>query len=291
MKKVILFPCPQKDANYRVARQVIFRLRSKGAKVYVDRKYEDLIWDEVETYTATPPADADLCVVLGGDGSFLDATPFPIEKGIPMVGINLGRIGFLSVIEPDKLSLLDKLFGKKKITVEKRILLEVTIRKDNGEEKHFDRLAVNEVAFTRQGASGVAEFSMQDEHGNCIFYFADGMILSTPTGSSAYSLSAGGPLIDNEVEAICATPICAHSFFNRPILFGPRSTITLRNNSERAIAMDLSVDGRVLDALAPGEEAEVRVAEKRLLTVEYPNSGMLNTLRRKMEAAELKKNT
>ena len=290
MKKVILIPCPQKDENYRVARQVISRLHSKGAKVYVDRKYEELIWDEVETYT-TPPTDADLCVVLGGDGSFLDASPLAIQHQIPMVGINLGRIGFLSVIEPDKLSLLDKIFLKKKVTVEQRILLEVLIRKNNGKEKLFDRLAVNEIAFTRQGATGIAEFSLQDEHGNSIFYFADGMILSTPTGSSAYSLSAGGPLIANEVEAICATPICAHSFFNRPILFGPGAVITLRNNSERNIALDLSLDGRVLDTLAPGEEAEVRVAEKRLLTVEYPNSGMLNTLRRKMEAAELKKNT
>lgn len=289
MKKIILIPNPQKDPNFRVARNVILRLRNNGAKVYVDKKHKELIWAEVETYK-TPPQDADLCIVMGGDGSFLDAAPFAILHDIPMVGINLGRIGFLSVIEPNKLSLLDRLF-KKNPKVSKRILLTATLQKANGEVKTYDRLAVNEVAICHESHFSLADFSMTDENSNSIIYRADGIVLATPTGSSAYSLSAGGPLIENGVEAICATPVCAHSFFNRPVLFGLKSVIVIRNTSERDAMMKFSIDGRVTDQLAPGDELTVSVSNKRLLTVEYPNSGMLNTLRRKMEAAELRKDT
>ena len=289
MKKIILIPSPKKDTNFRVARSVILRLRSQGAKVFVDKKYRELIWDEVETFQ-TPPSDADLCIVMGGDGSFLDAAPFVIEHSIPLLGINLGRVGFLPAIEPDKLSHLDKLF-KKKPKLAKHILLEVTVQTAEGEKKTCGHLAVNDVVLCCERNMGLAEFSLSDQYENGIFYRADGMILSTPTGSSAYSLSAGGPLIENSVEAICATPICAHSFFNRPILFGMKSTVTLRNESERGVALILSVDGRAEDRLLPGDEAIVTVSQKHLFTVEYPNSGMLSTLRRKMEAAELKKDT
>ena len=288
MKKVILLPNPAKDPNFRVARKVILRLHSNGAKVYVDKKHQELIWDEVELYTA-PPTDADLCVVMGGDGSFLDATPFCISHDIPLVGINLGRLGFLSIIEPDKISLLDKAF-KKNPDINQRLLLRVTVQKANGETKSYDRLAVNEVAFLHKKTVGMAEFSLHDDHGNAVSYMADGMILATPTGSSAYSLSAGGPLVDSGVEAICATPICAHSFFNRSILFGKNAVLTVRNNSERGMNLDLTIDGRAIDSLEAGDEATVTVANKQLRTIEYPSVGMLNTLRRKMEAAELKKN-
>ena len=287
MKKIILLPNPEKDEGFRVARQAIYRLRSNGAKVYVDKKYKDLYWDEVETYK-TMPSDADLCIVMGGDGSFLDAAPFAIKNQIPMLGINLGRIGFLSVVEPGKMALLDKLFGKK-LNISNRIVLSLTIHKSNGDVIVVERPAINEVAITNSSKLALGEFSMTDSHGNSIAYRGDGLILATPTGSSAYSLSAGGPLVENGVEAICATPVCVHSFFNRPVLFGLNSVITVRNTSERNVDLDVVVDSRHSEVLSPGDEATIEVSDKRLLTIEYPNSGMLNTLRRKMEAAELKK--
>lgn len=289
MNKIVLIPNPTKDDGFRVARRVIYRLRSKGAKVYVDKKYTELHWEEVEFYT-TPPKQADLCIVMGGDGSFLNAAPYAIKHQIPLLGINLGRIGFLSVIEPERITQLDKLFTKK-IPVVERLLLSLSVRKTNGEVKTYERLALNEVLIKHKVSHMLSEFSMSDSHGNSIQYRADGLILSTPTGSSAYSLSAGGPLIETGVEALCATPICAHSFFNRPVLFGPQSVITVRNTSERGAKMVVCIDGQETDVLQPGDEAVVTVSDKHLLTFDYPNNGLLNTLRRKMEAAELRRDT
>ena len=273
MEKIILFPNAFKDKGYRIARRVIYHLRQKGAEVFVSAEHKALVWDEAQIYT-TPPSDAELCIVMGGDGSVLDVASFAIEHNIPLLGINLGRLGYLSTLEPDRLALLDRLFTKK-IKVKKRMLLSVTVHKADGTTKELDRLAVNDVVI------------WLDSVGNSINYRADGMIAATPAGSSAYSLSAGGPLVETGVEAVCVTPICSHSFFNRSILFPPSSTVTFRNNSERGQELALLIDGRISEKLMPGDEAQINVTGKKLQMVYFSDSGMLNTLWRKMEAAEL----
>lgn len=286
MKKILLIPNPIKDKGFRVARRVIHQLKRQGADVYIDKKFTDLIWEEAITYN-DPPTDVDLCVVMGGDGSILDAAPFAIEHDIPIVGINLGRMGYLSEIEPDRLVLLDRLFRKNIKTV-KRLLLSVTVRRADGTLHSDYRFAVNDVVICHDKNFGITDIAMVDSTGNSINYRADGVIVSTPAGSSAYSLSAGGPLVDAAVEAVCVTPICAHSFFNRSILFSTSSSVTFSNNSDRGQELSICIDGRVCDKLLPGDEIQISASEKRLQMVHFFDNGMLNTLQRKMEAAELK---
>ena len=281
MKKILLIPNPIKDKGFRVARRVIHQLKRQGADVYIDKKFTDLIWEEAITYN-DPPTDVDLCVVMGGDGSILDSAPFAIEHDIPIVGINLGRMGYLSEIEPDRLVLLDRLFRKNIKTV-KRLLLSVTVRRADGTLHSDYRFAVNDVVICHDKNFGITDIAMVDSTGNSINYRADGVIVSTPAGSSAYSLSAGGPLVDAAVEAVCVTPICAHSLFSRSVLFPVDYTITLKNCSAREGMMRLSVDGGDSYTLAPGEYACVRRSTKTLRMVTLKKQSALGVLGRKMQ--------
>lgn len=286
IKKVILIPNEQKDDGLRIARRVIHRLTAKGAEVYIDKAHTDLYWEEAQVYEK-PPKDADLCLVMGGDGTFLDNAPFAVEHGIPLVGINLGRLGYLAVVEADKLSMLDRLF-RKTVTLSERMLLEGTVHRCGGETHTVGRAAVNDIAIMREGNAGLPDFSVSDSSGNVINYRADGVIFATPSGSSAYSLSAGGPLLNADVEAVCMTPVCCHSFFSRSVIFGPGSAVTVGNTSERGISLELLFDGRAAAVLKPGDEVTVRKSDRTLKTVDFSERGMLTTLRRKMEAAELR---
>ena len=287
MQKIILIPNPYKDKSYRVARRIIYHLRQKGAEVYVSEEHKSLVWDDAQTYKI-PPKDACLCIVMGGDGSVLDAAPLAIELNIPILGVNLGRLGYLSTLEPDRLSLLDRLFSGK-FKLKDNMLLSTSVHKGNGTDLKIDRLSVNDIVICHDQNFGLADISLLDNAGNTINYRADGMIVATPAGSSAYSLSAGGPLMESGVDAFCVTPICSHSFFNRSILFSASSTVTLKNNSERGQELALLIDGRISEKLLPGDEAQITVSEKKLKMVYFSDSGMLNTLWRKMEAAELNK--
>lgn len=287
MEKIILIPNPYKDKGYRIARRVIYQLRQKGAEVYVSEEHKSLVWDEVQVYSI-PPKDAELCIVMGGDGSVLDAAPLAIELNVPLLGVNLGRLGYLSTLEPDRLSLLDRLFNGK-FKVKDNMLLSVSVHRADASEVKIDRLSLNDIVICHDQNFGLADITLLDNADNSINYRADGMIVATPAGSSAYSLSAGGPLVESAVDAFCVTPICSHSFFNRSILFSASTTITLKNNSERGQELALLVDGRVCEKLLPGDEAQVTVSQRKLKMIYFSDNGMLNTLWRKMEAAELNK--
>jgi len=286
IRKVILIPNESKDDGLRIARRVIHRLAAKGAEVYIDKAHKDLYWEEARFYE-TPPKDADLCLVMGGDGTFLDNAPFAVENGIPLVGINLGRLGYLAVVEADKLFMLDRFF-RKTAGLTELMLLDGTVHRHTGEDFAVDRAAVNDIAVMRMGNAGLPDFSVSDNSGNVTNYRADGVIFATPSGSSAYSLSAGGPLLNADVEAVCMTPVCCHSFFNRSVIFGPEAAVTVRNTSGRGSTLELLFDGRTAAVLEPGDEVTVRKSDRTLKTISFTGSGMLTTLRRKMEAAELR---
>jgi NAD+ kinase len=178
-------------------------LLSHGASVYMDSalsypaqaviKYDDF------------PADADVLVVIGGDGSILDASHYAIRYGVPLLGINLGRLGYMSELAPTELSYLSRLFDGN-YTVEEKMLLSVTI---DGQAA-ATRLAVNEVVFSHSNPVELTELVLTDGNGASVKYRADGLIFATPIGSTAYSLSAGGPIVFQDHPSILVTPICPH---------------------------------------------------------------------------------
>lgn len=281
MKNIAIIPNPKKDTRLAVTQSLTEKLIQFGAHVYIHKTYAESLCSAVMPYDAFP-SDAELIIVVGGDGSVLDASVIAIEKDIPVLGVNLGKVGYLSEVEPDNLDILSGVMnGKYKI--EEKMLLSV-VHVAGGAVIKSERLAVNDVIISHDNFLGIADFLLENGVGDCVKYRADGMILSTPAGSTAYNLSAGGPIVSHDIDSIAATPICPHSFFNRSIIFKSTESIKLKNISDTVL--NISVDGRYFTNLSNGEECIVKMDEKKLKMLTFSENNMFATLFKKMRILE-----
>ncbi len=283
MKNFLIMPNVKKDKHYKVTSDVIAVLLENGASVYAEGsvcgaiKHQKLSCIDV----FDKKNELDCIIVIGGDGSILDASEIAIERDIPILGINMGRLGYLSEIPADSLGKLSKLFSGE-FNISERMTLDVYISK-NGVRELKKRKAVNDVVVSNGKALGISDFELDDSLGNSFSYRADGVILSTPTGSTAYSLSAGGPAIDNSLEAICATPICPHSFFNRSILFSPSLNVSVKHISENDEVLYVNIDGIDTYTLTYRDKVTVTKSARPLKLVSLENTGILGVLHEKMD--------
>ena len=281
MKHIVIIPNKTKDKDYAVSKRVAEKLSSLGAELYIESKYETDLGGFACVKEAIPD-NTELILVIGGDGSVIDASVPAVKLGVPVVGVNLGNLGYLAEVEPDSISVFEKLFSGE-YRIEEKMLLSVGIG-ENGEIKRSERLAVNDVIISHQTYVGLAELSLTDTHGSAVKYRADGLILSTPVGSTAYSLSAGGPIISHDIDCIMATPICPHSFFDRSVIFRPNECLTLTNKGQDSL--NITVDGRFFAKLAPGESCYVRCADKTFKMLSFSENYMFSTLFGKMKRFE-----
>lgn len=281
MKTAVLIPNTKNDKDLSLTARVAKKLDSIGITGYIDSSIEDAP-NELIKYDVFPN-NVDLLIVIGGDGSVIDASAYAIDNDIPLIGINLGKVGYLSEVEPDNLDLLDKLVSGE-YSVNKRILLTASLPKSGENGYALSRLAVNDVVISHDSYLGIADFKLQDSLGNTIKYRADGVIVSTPQGSTAYSLSAGGPVIAHDVDGILVTPVCPHSFFNRSVIFNSCETLKITNTG--APSLNISIDGRFAMTLECGNYCTVRTSEKRLKMLSFSNNSMFTNLFRKMRIME-----
>ena len=280
MKYVALIPNPVKDKNLTVTSKIAKKLKEYGIGVFIENKFA-YECKNAEPYE-TLPGNVELLIVVGGDGSVIDASVLAIERDIPLLGVNLGKVGYLSEVEPDNLEILGRLSTGEYI-IDQKMLLSVS-KSSEGRVTTSTRLAVNDVILSHDTFLGIADFTLENANGEHVKYRADGMILSTPAGSTAYSLSAGGPIVAHHIDSILATPICPHSFFNRSIIFNPTERIKLINTSSSYL--NLSVDGRAFATLKSGEECVVSRSEKRMKMLTFNENNMFSTLFRKMRILE-----
>ena len=281
MKNIVVIPNPTRDIGLTVTKNLIDKLISLGTEVYLDESYSGSVTGRVNFYSDIPES-AELIIVVGGDGSVLDASVVAIEHDIPMLGVNLGKVGYLSELEPDNLDILSRIIeGNYKL--EEKMLLSAT-HIVCGKAAKCERLAVNDVIISHDTFLGIADFLLENESGDCVEYRADGMILSTPAGSTAYNLSAGGPIVSHGIDSITATPICPHSFFNRSIIFKPKESIKLKNMSDTVL--NVSVDGRYFTNISFGEECVIKMDEKKLKMLTFTTNNMFSTLFKKIRILE-----
>jgi NAD+ kinase len=229
----------------------------------------------------------DLVVALGGDGTLLRAARMVAGKGVPLFGVNLGQLGFLTNTAEAELEvgLARVLDGEAEL--HRRFTLQARVY-GGGEEKGEALYALNDVVIHKPGAARVTPVhltvghdSERDEIGS---FSADGVILATPTGSTAYSLSAGGPIIVPEVECIVVTPICPHSLTVRPLVVPATDAITVRP-LDPSHGLQLTVDGQVARMLEPREEVSVGRGTHDVALVRLPGQTFFGTMRRKLNWA------
>jgi len=280
MNTFVIHPNPRKDTDLSVSMAVVRELTRHGGRVYAAHSLADRLPGTVP-YDSFP-TDAQLILVVGGDGSVIDASCLAVTHSVPLLGINLGKIGYLSEVEPSDIGVLSHLFDDT-YTTDEQMLLSVTCEID-GQAFACDRLALNDIIVSHTSTSGMADLTVSDSSGDTVRYRADGLIVSTPAGSTAYSLSAGGPVVARDISAITLTPVCAHSLFQRSILFSAASCITVKNTGESAL--DILIDGRPFMHLPAGALCRVQVASKRLRMLRLSHKGVFSTLFQKIRTIE-----
>lgn len=208
-------------------------------------------------------AQCDAVLTIGGDGTILHAAKRAVHCGKPLVGLNCGRLGFLAELEAEEMGLLRNLVTHQ-YTTTPRMLLDVTVY--SGTETR--RLALNDAVISRAGLPRLVEWTVQYQQQCLCRCRADGLIFATPVGSTAYSLSAGGPVIDPVSHCILMTPICPHSVFGRPVVFGADSILSVRPVLNDGETVNVSVDGEESFALRAGDRVEIRKATEELQLIQ-----------------------
>ena len=217
---------------------------------------------------------ADIIITIGGDGTIIRYAKKAAAYSKPLLGINAGRMGYLANIEQSEYQLLSKL-KTNEFTVEKRMMLNVKIFENGKLYNEYD--ALNDAVISSGFISRIIDISASVD-GDKLTYYADGLIVSTPTGSTAYSMSAGGPIIDPTTESTCLTPICSHSLSAKPILLNASRVIKLKAFSKKKAEIYLSVDGRKVANIRPHTEVFITKSENSVQLVRLNDRTFYKTL-------------
>lgn len=260
VKKVILTPNPYRDRNFQTVRNAVEVLRSSGIETRlclpfeVDKTYDlpsDLQFHRLDRELH----DADAVICFGGDGTILHMAKTATRHSIPILGVNIGTMGFMAELESTELEQLSRL-ADDAYTIDERMMLDVTVHRDR--DIIFHDICLNDVVITKGAVARIVHIAVSCDGVQAMECGGDGVIIATPTGSTAYSLSAGGPIVEPEANSILVTPICAHDVASRGFVASDKRKITVgltRNARRNAF---LSVDGGKAVRMNLGDVATIR---------------------------------
>ncbi len=271
----------QESKAAQLVRWLIPWLKQRGKKVLVENGLVSGV--ALSCTKKQMAAKADLIISLGGDGTLLNIAPLVERPDVPILGVNLGALGFITEIAADELeSVLSKTLDGD-FEVEKRMTLEVRVRGKKGKAHRFRVL--NDAVIAKGARSRIIDLETYVGEDYLCTYRADGLIISTPTGSTAYSLAAGGPLLEPALGAIILSPICPHTLTNRPIVVPSKAAIrvTLRSFGDTVI---LSPDGQQGVRLNNGDKVEVRDYGLPVSLIKLPSRSYYEILRSKLKWGE-----
>lgn len=273
---------PFKDADLKVTYFIRDYLINKGKTCVIDTGGDN---KKQEGYTDRAKVDdrTECVIVLGGDGTLLQAAADLVDMDIPFLGINLGTLGFLAEVNvSEAAAALDRLI-RDDYEIEKRMMLQGTGFAGSPQEE--EAMALNDIVITRKGSLQIINFNI---YVNGLFlhkYHADGVIVATPTGSTGYSLSAGGPVVEPRASLILVSPICPHSMQNRSIVLSPEDTVTIEIESGRegkGQGVEAIFDGSHKIPLKAGDKLEIKKSEKTTGIIKLSQVSFLESLHKKM---------
>ncbi len=282
MEHFYLIANPTKDAELKTAHSIRDYLTGRGKTCIIDvgaRKKGQ----EGYTYNGRISAETDCIIVLGGDGTLLQAATDLAERRIPFLGINMGTLGFLAEVGQTEFEgALDKLI-KNEYEIEERMML--AGKSFNRREMIDEAVALNDIVITRKGSLQIINLNIYVNGQFLHRYHADGVIAATPTGSTGYSLSAGGPVVEPGAELIVLSPICPHSMQSRSIVLSPKDTVTVEIESGRdgeIQEVEAIFDGCHKVTLRTGEKIEIQKSGQTTGIVKLSQVSFLEVLHRKM---------
>lgn len=286
MKNVALITNYNIPEKLNAAMSVAERLLGKVDKILIPMVHKDRILrghlHKKEFLYLSPDEiykSAELAIVLGGDGFVLDSARRASPRGVPILGINMGRVGYMTELEIDELDKLDAVF-EGKYHLDERAMLRVEIKSDSGQTKSVS-YALNDAVIANGSTARIVDLELSD-HGELVnTYRADGIVVATPTGSTAYSLSAGGPIIDPKLSCFCVTPICPHSLLARPLIFPDSAVLQVKNICVREKVLHLTVDGRATFDLFFGDSVIVTKSEIKTKLLRVKDEDFYSKIRMK----------
>ncbi len=250
---------------------------------------EQIIERKYKTFSSYSDLDQsfDILVSIGGDGTILRAATYVRNSGIPIVGINAGRLGFLAKVQKENIDSFLQIVINKEYTLSERTLLNLDCNPSIN-ELHQLNFAMNEVTVSRKDTTSMItiETSLNDEYLNS--YWADGLIISTPTGSTGYSLSCGGPVLTPDVKSLVITPIAPHNLNARPLVIPDNTEIKLKVSGREENYL-VSLDSRII-SISNNTILTIKKSDFKINMVEIPNETFLKTLRNKLLWGEDKRN-
>jgi NAD+ kinase len=279
LKKVALVYRIDSDKARAQAFGLAKELQAKGLSVYShpDQKLPK----PSEPYS--PSKKIDLVIVLGGDGTYLEAVRMTEGAPIPFLGVNLGSLGFLTAHRAEDLEEVVALTLNGKMKTEERTLLEVKVVKENKTKNHW--IALNDFVLERGSASHLIHLNLEIGGQPVSDIKADGMIVASPTGSTAYNLAAGGPILHPFVDAVVATPICPHSLTSRPFIFPDDQVVSMTLMGEHPKAM-ITVDGQKMAELGIGDQVCVKKSKLKHVMLRKPDHNYFMLLKEKLKFGE-----
>ena len=281
--KIVMTPNPYRDKQFRVAEQARNILEQEGVTVRmclpfeVDRNYElpqHLHFSDLRKELR----DAQMLICFGGDGTIQHASKFATAHRIPVLGVNIGTMGFIAELESGELELLRKI-PKGDYTLEPRSMLDVRVT--NAAQTLYRETALNDVVITKGAIARVIQIGVSCDGVDATAFSGDGIIVCTATGSTAYSMSAGGPIMEPSAKNMLITPICAHAMLAKSIVVGPKRVITIRTGKIGRHNAFLSADGGRAFRLSPSDVTTVTSSEQITQLVRLKDTSFFDILNHK----------
>ncbi len=288
MKNILLTPNPYRDKNFQTVRSAVKILRDAGIDpkiclpFEVDRSYElprDLRFSKLERELP----NAEMVICFGGDGTILHMAKAATRKGVPILGVNIGTMGFIAELESTELDKL-ALVAKGKYTLEGRMMLDVTVQRDR--DIIFHDICLNDVAITKGAVARIVHLAVQCDGVQAMECGGDGVLISTPTGSTGYSLSAGGPIVEPDAHNIIITPICAHDVGSRCIVASEKRVITVGMVQNARRNAFLSVDGGKALRLNMGDVVTIQKSKMETRLVRLKDRSFFDVVNTKFRIHE-----
>ena len=260
MKNVILTPNPYRDKNFQTVREAMRILKNAGVQTKVclpfevDRSFElprDIRFNRLDRELP----NAEMLICFGGDGTILHTAKAAARKGIPILGVNIGTMGFMAELESSELDMLARV-ATGDYTVDSRMMLDVTIQRDR--DIIYHDICLNDVAITKGTVARIVHLAVKCDDVSAMECGGDGIVIATPTGSTAYSLSAGGPIVEPDARNMIITPVCAHDMISRSMVVSDKRKLTVQMIQNVRRNAYLSVDGGKAIRMNMGDTAIIK---------------------------------
>ncbi len=284
MKRILITPNPYRDKSFQYALEAEMVLKEAGIDTRiclpfgVDRNLD--YPKQIQFFNLeNAMKKAELLICFGGDGTILHAAKLASENDLPILGVNLGKVGFMAELEVSELQQLRRL-AEDDFRTELRMMMEVSVER-NGKQIYYDT-ALNDAVITKGAVARVVQMNVQCDHVDACDISGDGVIISTPTGSTAYSMAAGGPIVEPTARNLIITPICAHALQAKSIVLSDQRVVTVRIGRIGRKNAYLSADGGKAFRLEANDVVTVQAAKRGIQLVRLKNTSFYERINQKL---------